>query len=155
MSAQQDHAGIRFPPPFIYLTAILIGVALEWLWPFTISTPAPFRIVSGALFVCATAIAVSGFRELRRHETTFRPDAPSATIVSSGPYRFTRNPLYLSLATLHLAIALAIPSLWAAVMLLPAVFVIRTQVIAREEAYLERAFGESYLAYKRTVRRWL
>ncbi len=98
---------------------------------------------------------VSGFRELRRHDTTIRPDQPSSTIVISGPYRLTRNPLYLSLATFYLGIGLWTNSLWVILLLVPLLFVMTRQVIAREEAYLERAFGDTYLNYKSQVRRWL
>ena len=108
-----------------------------------------------AFIVVAIAIMVAGFRELRRHETTIRPDQPSSTIVNSGPYRFTRNPLYVALATLYVGIGLWTNSLWVILLLVPLLFVMTRQVIAREEAYLERAFGDTYLNYKSQVRRWL
>ena len=151
----EDHAGVRFPPPFIYLSFLVAGLLLSRVRPLTV-VPAfyatVFRIAS---IVVAIAVAGAGFRELRRPETTVRPDQPSSTIVNSGPYRFTRNPLYLSLATLYLGIGLWTNSLWVILLLVPLLFVMTRQVIAREEAYLERAFGDTHLNYKSQARRWL
>ena len=151
----EDHAGVRFPPPFIYLSFLVAGLLLSRVRPLTV-VPASYATVFGIAFiVVAIAVAVAGFRELRRHETTVRPDQPSSTIVNSGPYRFTRNPLYLSLATLYLGIGLWTNSLWVILLLVPLLFVMTRQVIAREEAYLERAFGDTHLNYKSQARRWL
>ena len=151
----EDHAGVRFPPPFIYLSFLVAGLLLSRVRPLTV-VPAFYATVFGIAFiVVAIAVAVAGFRELRRHETTVRPDQPSSTIVNSGPYRFTRNPLYLSLATLYLGIGLWTNSLWVILLLVPLLFVMTRQVIAREEAYLERAFGDTHLNYKSQARRWL
>ena len=153
----EDHAGVRFPPPFIYLSFLVAGLLLSRVRPLTV-VPAFYATVFGIAFIVvaiAIAVAVAGFRELRRHETTVRPDQPSSTIVNSGPYRFTRNPLYLSLATLYLGIGLWTNSLWVILLLVPLVFVMTRQVIAREEAYLERAFGDTHLNYKSQARRWL
>ena len=151
----EDHAGIRFPPPFIYLSFLIAGLLLSRVRPLAV-VPASYATVLGIAFVVvAIAIMVSGFRELRRHETTIRPDQPSSTIVTSGPYRFTRNPLYVSLMTSYLGIGLWTNSLWVILLLVPLLVVMTRQVIAREEAYLERAFGDTYLSYKSEVRRWL
>ena len=97
----EDHAGVRFPPPFVYLSFLVAGLLLSRVRPLTV-VPRLTRQLSGSLLI---VVAVAGFRELRRHETTVRPDQPSSTIVNSGPYRFTRNPLYVSLATLYLGLA--------------------------------------------------
>ena len=150
-----DNAGVKFPPPFVFLISILIGVGLNWLRPMSIvpeTVAMPFGV---ALIVAAGTLAFLGFRELGRHKTAVRPDEPSSAIVKTGPYRFTRNPLYVSLATLHLGIGLWTNSLWVVSMLIPAWIVMTTQIIAREEAYLERAFGDEYLSYKASVRRWI
>lgn len=150
-----DNAGIKFPPPLIFLTSILIGLGLNRIWPMHVvpeGLAMPFGI---AFIVAAFGLAFLGFRELRRHETTVRPDEPSAAIVRSGPYRFTRNPLYVALSTLQLGIGLWANIAWVVLLLLPVWVIMTTQVIAREESYLERAFGDDYLSYKSSVRRWL
>ena len=150
-----DNAGVKFPPPFIFLLSILIGFGINRFWPMTV-VPSSLAMPLGVAFiVAAIALAFLGFRELGRHKTTVRPDEPSSAIVETGPYRFTRNPLYVSLAALQLGIGLWTNILWVVLMLIPAGIVMTTQVIAREEAYLERAFGEDYLRYKASVRRWI
>ena len=150
-----DHAGIKFPPPLVFVISILLGLGLNRVWPMTV-VPPPLAMPFGIAFIVAAfALAFLGFRELGRHKTTVRPDEPSSTIVKTGPYRFTRNPLYVSLSTLQLGIGLWANILWVVVMLIPAWIVMTTQVIAREEAYLERAFGDDYLSYKSSVRRWI
>ena len=150
-----DNAGVKFPPPFIFLLSILIGLGLQRFWPMSV-VPATLTTPLGvASIVFALVLVMLGFRELRRHKTTIRPDEPSSAIVKTGPYRFTRNPLYVSLSALQLGIGLWTNILWVVVMLIPVWIVMTTQVIAREEAYLERAFGEEYSSYKASVRRWI
>lgn len=150
-----DHAGVKFPPPLIFLISILFGLLVNRLYPMSV-VPESLAMPFGILFIVAAfGVAFLGFRELGRHKTTVRPDEPSSAIVKSGPYRFTRNPLYVSLSTLQLGIGLWANILWVVVMLIPVWIVMTTQVIAREEAYLERAFGDDYLAYKSSVRRWI
>jgi protein-S-isoprenylcysteine O-methyltransferase Ste14 len=150
-----DNAGVKFPPPFIFLLSILIGLGLQRFWPMSV-VPATLALPLGVASIAfALVLVILGFRELRRHKTTIRPDEPSSAIVKTGPYRFTRNPLYVSLSALQLGIGLWTNILWVVVMLIPVWIVMTTQVIAREEAYLERAFGEEYSSYKASVRRWI
>lgn len=150
-----DHAGVKFPPPFIFLFSILIGLGINRFWPMSI-VPSTLAMPLGlASIAVATIIVTLGFRELHQYKTTVRPNEPSSAIVKTGPYRFTRNPLYVSLSALQLGIGLWTNILWVVLMLIPVLIVMTTQVIAREEAYLERAFGEEYSSYKASVRRWI
>jgi protein-S-isoprenylcysteine O-methyltransferase Ste14 len=150
-----DNPGIKFPPPLVFLVAILVGVGLKRIWPMSV-VPDSLAIPLGVAFITAAfSLAFLGFRELKRHETTPRPDQASSAIVKSGPYRFTRNPLYVSLSMLHLGIGLLTNNLWVVSMLIPVWIVMTTQVIAREERYLARAFGDEYSSYKASVRRWI
>jgi len=154
-SMSQDNAGVKFPPPLIFLMSILIGLGLTRMRPMSV-VPEDLAMPLGiASIVAAFALAFLGFHELGRHKTTMRIDKPSSAIVKTGPYRFTRNPLYVSLGALQLGIGLWTNSLWIVLMLIPVGITMTTQVIAREEAYLERAFGEDYLRYKASVRRWI
>ena len=154
-SMSEDTAGVKVPPPFIFLISILIGLGLNRARPMSV-VPENLAMPLGVAFVIASiALAFLGFRELGRHKTTIRPDEPSSAIVKTGPYRFTRNPLYVALSALQLGIGLWMNNLWVALMLIPVGIIMTTQVIAREEAYLERAFGEDYLRYKASVRRWI
>lgn len=104
----------------------------------------------------AALIGLSGAWALRRAGTTISVDRPTTAIVASGPYRYSRNPLYVALTLLYLGLgAAALNTLWALVLLPPLLVVIQRGVIEREERYLERKFGEEYRRYKRRVRRWL
>ena len=92
---------------------------------------------------------------MKRAGTNIRPDQPTLAIVSDGPFRFTRNPLYLALTGLYAGIALLVNALWPLLLLAPVLAVLRWGVIAREERYLEAKFGEAYRAYRSRVRRWV
>jgi protein-S-isoprenylcysteine O-methyltransferase Ste14 len=92
---------------------------------------------------------------MRDAETTMRPDKPVSNLIQDGPFRYTRNPLYLSDAMIYSGIAVLRNSLWSILLLPVAMFVIEREVMGREERYLERTFGEEYLDYRRRVRRWI
>ena len=91
----------------------------------------------------------------RRAGTDVKPWRTSTALVTDGPYRWTRNPMYLGMTLVYLGLALAADSLVAVLLLIPVVVIIQTQVIAREERYLEGKFGDEFRAYKARVRRWL
>ena len=101
------------------------------------------------------ALAVWFARTLRAADTTLRTDKPVTSLVQDGPFRYSRNPGYLSLAMLYAGIAILRNALWAILLMPLAMYIIQREVIEREERYLERTFGEEYLAYKRRVRRWV
>ena len=94
-------------------------------------------------------------RTIEKAGTPIRTDRPVPRLVTDGPFRYTRNPGYLGLTMLYAGIAVLRNSLWAILLLPLVLYVIQRQVIGREERYLERTFGEEYLAYKAQVRRWL
>lgn len=91
----------------------------------------------------------------RRAKTSMVPMKPTTALVTSGPYRLTRNPMYLGMAVLYVALALALGVIWALAVLPFVIFAVDRLVIAREEPYLERKFGEQYRQYKGRVRRWV
>jgi protein-S-isoprenylcysteine O-methyltransferase Ste14 len=152
-----DTAGIRFPPPLYYLGGFVLGEAIHQFAPIRLWAPpalAP-RVVGWALVALWAAVSVAAVTLLRRAGTTPNPAKPTTALVIRGPYRFSRNPLYVAVAALYLGAALLANSLWP-LLLFPAVIaLVRTRVIAREEAYLEAKFGDAYRAYKARVRRWL
>jgi protein-S-isoprenylcysteine O-methyltransferase Ste14 len=94
-------------------------------------------------------------RGFKRSETSPKPHKPTRAIVTSGPFRYTRNPIYVSFTLVQLGVALWAASGWILLLLLPVLVTIRYGVIAREEDYLERKFGDEYVSYRRSVRRWL
>jgi protein-S-isoprenylcysteine O-methyltransferase Ste14 len=107
------------------------------------------------LIVGGIAIVVSAIRAFRQARTPVDVRKPTTAIVTHGVFQWSRNPMYLSLTLLYLGLALLLNSLWIVLMAVPVLGVVRWGVIAREELYLERKFGEEYLRYKAKVRRWL
>ncbi len=154
-----DVAGVVAPPPLIYLGFLAAGLGLSYLWPLAIagdSIPAAARTgVGAALAALGIAIGIAGFSQFRRAGTDVRPDRATTALVTTGIYRYSRNPLYISQTLVYAGIALAADSLWAMAFLVPTLVVVRYGVIAREEAYLERKFGDDYRRFKAAVRRWL
>jgi protein-S-isoprenylcysteine O-methyltransferase Ste14 len=150
-----DHARVIAPPPLIYLGFLGLGFLLEWALPVASHVAASPRYwLAYGLAGGGVAIALTAFREFRRAETNVQPHKPTTAIIASGPFAYTRNPLYVALALFHGAIAIATGNVWALMLLAPALLVIHHWVIAREERYLEAKFGEEYTAYKGRVRRW-
>lgn len=153
----RDNAGVRFPPPFVYLGMLLTGIAVGVL----IGRPGlglsfDLRVVIGcALILPAIAIGAAALTKFRGAATNVRPWEPTTAIVETGIYARTRNPMYLGMALLYAGLALLLDSVTAMVLLPVVLIIIHTQVIAREERYLERKFGEPYRAYCKRVRRWI
>jgi protein-S-isoprenylcysteine O-methyltransferase Ste14 len=146
----------RFPfPPAITFAAWLIGWGLGKIWPIPFHWPAWARPLGVLLMVLPVCFAIWAVLTFRRHNTVVDPRGKVSTIVTTGPYRVSRNPMYVSLLVLCVGGILAFHLLWSAI-LLPAVFLaLHYGVIVREERYLQAVFGEPYAAYCRQVRRWL
>jgi protein-S-isoprenylcysteine O-methyltransferase Ste14 len=151
----QDNPGVIAPPPLIYAGALAVGLLANRLYSIPFLPRGLPRALGWPLILCGLGIGTLGFREMKRAGTNVDPREPTTSIVTEGPYRFTRNPLYLSMTLIYggiTALANALPSF----LLLPAVLaVMRRGVIEREERYLERKFGDEYLDYKARVRRWI
>ncbi|NQV20566.1 MAG: isoprenylcysteine carboxylmethyltransferase family protein, partial [Rhodospirillales bacterium] len=114
-----------------------------------------WSILGWALVGAGAAILISSWIKFRKAKTDIRPDKPSSAIIRDGLYHFSRNPIYLCFLIFQAGIGLLMNNLWV-MLLLPVTYILLTRfVIAREEAYLERAFGEDYRSFRRTVRRWL
>ena len=154
MHASADSPGVIAPPPLIYLAALLLALALRavvrlpiadrsLLWPGL------------ALVAAAVALALWGRQTMVAAGTNINPARPATAIVSSGPFRFSRNPLYLSLTLLYLGLTLVANTWWGVILLAPLAAVIHQGVVLREERYLERKFGDGYRRYRTSVRRYL
>jgi len=152
---KSDSPGVIALPPLLYGGTFLVGLALHLLWPVHLLSAVPAR-VAGAVFVLASGvIARWAERAMQRAGTNILPTRPTTTIVSDGPYQFTRNPLYVASTGLFIGLTLLLNSLWPLLLLPPLLALVEWGVIRREERYLERKFGDAYLAYKSRVRRWL
>ena len=156
MTDTTDFANVIFRPPIAWAVAVLAGLALNWLIPLPFlpaATPAGW--LGAMVFALALALFAWAIVTISRAGSNVQTVRPTTTIVDTGPYGFTRNPIYLAMVLGLLAAAIGFNSLWPLLMLVPFVLVIRYGVIAREEAYLERKFGDGYRGYRARVRRWL
>ena len=142
-------------PPRIYLASIVAGALLGIAVPLTF-VPEPFALPIGApLAAIAVALLVWAVRTFRTAGTPVPAREPTTTIVRNGPYRFSRNPIYLAYSLFQLGLAIALDNGWLLATLAGAMALIHYHVIPREEEYLERRFGAQYSEYRRSVRRWL
>jgi len=141
-------------PPIIFLCAILLGIALNRTWPLNFM-PRNFGLLGPVITVCAVVLFLLSYREFRAAGTSVRGSDRTSTIVRTGPYRFSRNPIYLAFILFVLGLSLWLNNLWLLVTLVLAVGIIAMVVIPREERFLERNFTEQYSSYKARVRRWL
>jgi protein-S-isoprenylcysteine O-methyltransferase Ste14 len=150
-----DNPGVIAPPPLIYAGALVIGLLANRLYPLALLPRGLSRVLGWPLIFGGFVIGSLGLREMKRAGTNVDPREPTTTIVTGGPYRFTRNPLYLSMTLVYAGIT-ALANALPAALLLPAVLAfMRRGVIEREERYLERKFGDEYMDYKARVRRWI
>jgi protein-S-isoprenylcysteine O-methyltransferase Ste14 len=142
-------------PPFVYLGAIVVGLLIHWLRPMQWLPPSIEVPIGVVLVVAAIALFISAVRTFRNAGTPVPGDLPTTAIVRAGPYRFSRNPIYLAFTLFQVGIAAWVNSFAVLLMVLPALALMVLVVIPREERYLEARFPSEYLAYKREVRRWL
>jgi protein-S-isoprenylcysteine O-methyltransferase Ste14 len=144
-----------FRPPLIYLASIATGLVLHWAWPRTVLSGVTLATLGSALVVASLLLFGTSVRRFRAAGTPVPARKPTTAIVRSGPYRFSRNPIYLAFSLLQLGIAVWVNSWWLVATLAAAVAIIHWVVVPREEQYLEARFGAAYLDYKASVRRWM
>ena len=151
-----DTAQLPFPPPFVFLTFLIIGSILSAIIPIDLQIPIGLRLLLGvALLAIGFFIASRAIRVMMHARTPVDPFEPTTAIVSEGPYRFSRNPIYLALSIVYLGLAIALNAVWA-IIIWPLVFIAVTYlIIVCEEKYLEAKFGDVYMQYKSKVRRWI
>jgi protein-S-isoprenylcysteine O-methyltransferase Ste14 len=155
LQPQEDRPGVRIPPPLLFLIPVLAFVIVEHFVPTTFVL-GPVRWIAGVLLVAGgLALNVVGFITQKRAGTDPIPFNPTTKIVSHGLYRFSRNPMYIGFAFWTLGLAVLLNSVWALCAVPIGLVLIDRLVVAREEMYLERKFGDEYLSYKRRVRRWI
>ena len=156
MSSSSDTAGVLAPPPILFAIGFGLAMLLHWLHPLAIG-PHSIRMewagtilidISGLLALWATVYMVKA-------RTRINPLRPTTALVIAGPYRFSRNPMSVSLVVLFVGLALRLDTLWPLLLLLPLLIVYHYGVVQREERYLERKFGDTYRNYRSAVRRWI
>jgi protein-S-isoprenylcysteine O-methyltransferase Ste14 len=155
MADNQDNPGIRVPPPLIYLLPLAAGLVLDRRLHLPFLPRGVARGLGWSLLGGGAALNAWFLLRIRKADVPIRTDKPVPRLTTEGPFGYSRNPSYLALALIYAAIASLRNSLWAILLLPFVVYVIQREVIGREERYLERTFGEEYLAYKARVRRWV
>ncbi|MBV9278591.1 MAG: isoprenylcysteine carboxylmethyltransferase family protein [Chloroflexi bacterium] len=151
----RDAPGVIAPPPLVYLGGLLVGFALQRLLPAPRQPRTVTRPMGGALLVTGVALAAWFITAFRRAGTPVDPRQTPTALVTTGPYRITRNPGYLALALVYSGITLVAGAFWPLLLLVPTLIVIDRGVIAREERYLEVKFGDEYIELKGRTRRWI
>jgi len=143
-------------PPLLFLGCLLAGWGVGFLHPLRLGLPDAARYwVSALALVCAASLGGWGLLTFRRMGTTHEPNGTASALLTSGPFRFSRNPLYLALSATLVGFALLLDSAWIVILVPVLVLLLDRLVIAREEVRLRTQFGEVYLAYARRVRRWI
>ena len=156
-----DTAGALVRPPILLLVALLLGFALDHLLPLPRQVPGTGPIhwisaaIAGCLILAGLGIFAAGLRTFAKAKTPVPGTRPTRALVTTGIYRWSRNPIYLAMILVCGGIGLVVRSPWILILPLPLAITLRYAVVAREEAYLERRFGGNYRDYKARVRRWL
>ena len=153
---ERDGATVRFPPPLIYLGAVVIGGLLHrFVLPLPLELPTGLRIgVEVAIALLGVTLIAGAVGLFRRTEQDLKPWTRTPEIISTGIYQFTRNPMYVGMALIQASIGIGLENGWIIALLPPVLVLIYTTAIRPEEAYLERKFGDTYIEYKGSVRRW-
>jgi len=154
-----DRAAVRIFPPGVPLAAILAGVGLDRLWPIEpwIDLPAAARYWIGGIIVLGSILGLGLWSVVlfRRSGQSENPWKPTPLIVERGPFRLTRNPMYLQMVLVCIGFAVMLMNVWIAILTPVCAWLLQRYAILPEEAYLERKFGDAYRDYAKRVRRWL
>ncbi len=156
--SEADRSGVRLFPPLVFAVAMGMAFLIQRRFPLPVAGAeyAPTLRMVGVVFILdAIALAIWAIATFRRIGTTPNPAGGSTALALGGPYRISRNPMYLGLCVLQVGIGLAANVLWPLILLPLFVLLMRQAVIVPEERYLEAKFGEPYRAYKARVQRWI
>ena len=146
---------VKLPPPLIFLFFVLLAWGIDTQWPLTINDHIIVKIIGIALTTTGLLLILIAAWQFKQASTHIEPWKPTHHIVTSGIFKFSRNPIYLGLGLITIGAGIFVGMLWVCLSVAPSLLSVYWYVIKREEAYLEAKFGEEYLRYKRSVRRWL
>ncbi|MGD0688887.1 MAG: isoprenylcysteine carboxylmethyltransferase family protein [Candidatus Bathyarchaeia archaeon] len=154
MNAEVDRPRV-VPAPVIFFGILILGFLLNWVLPLAFFPGRSVQIAGVIILVPGFLIGGSGIIEMRRAHTSPDPREPTTALVEKGVFRYTRNPLYLSMFVFFLGIAVFLDVLWLILLFPLLLFVVERGTVKPEELYLERKFGEAYLQYRKHVPRWM
>lgn len=155
MHESTHHTAVRVPPPAIFAAYLAAALLLNWALPVAAPWLAAFRILGGLAVVGGLLLAGVAMSHMIKAHTTPDPDRPTTALVIQGPYRLTRNPIYLGFFLAYLGFTFVAATLWGIVLSPFLLWTVTTVIIRREELRLEAAFPDAYRAYKSHVRRWV
>jgi protein-S-isoprenylcysteine O-methyltransferase Ste14 len=150
-----DAPSVKIIPPLVYLAGLVIGFLANIWMPIKVVPSLAAWTSGGILIFCGAVLTGSAVLKFKDVGTTVRPDRAASMLVIVGPYKITRNPMYLGLACVYFGVAVAGQSVWALILLPVVLTIIQHRAIEPEEAFLERRFGADYVGYKENVRRWI
>lgn len=153
--AKAQDASKAAPAPVIYAAVLLVGGLLSLAFPMSFLPRIVTWIAGAACVLLPFLLGFAALAAMRRAGTSVKPYKPTTALLTEGPFRLTRNPLYLGMTIQYIGLALLFNALWAIALLPVALVIVHLTVIKREERYLEQKFGEEYLRYKARVRRWI
>jgi len=142
-------------PPLLFVGTLAVGLVLHWLMPVHLLPRLVALGMGAAILFLSWLLVRAAEQAMKQAGTNIRPDQPTLAIVTDGPFRFSRNPMYLASTGLYLAVTLLFNALWPLVLLPLILIALEWGVIRREERYLETKFGDPYREYRSRVRRWL
>jgi protein-S-isoprenylcysteine O-methyltransferase Ste14 len=154
-SNSTDHSGVVVPPPLIYVALFLIGMGFQRYVPLARLPVGNGRVLGAVLVLSWLGLTTWSFRRFWASGTSIVPIRPTTKLVTEGPYRLTRNPMYLGLLLLYIGVGCWFGLVWPLLLAPIVVWVMSVSVIGREERYLTRKFGDEYGQYRAHVRRWL
>jgi protein-S-isoprenylcysteine O-methyltransferase Ste14 len=151
----KDSPNVVSYPPLVFFGAFALGLLLNWLLPMRSFSSELWRAAGGMLGLTGSLLATWGVYAMHRAGTPVRPGFPATALVTNGPFRYSRNPLYLALTIIYIGGTMSLGSWWPLATLVPALAVVHWKIVRREEDYLESQFSDAYRAYKAQVRRWV
>jgi protein-S-isoprenylcysteine O-methyltransferase Ste14 len=150
-----DVPNVVILPPLLYVLALAVGFLVQWLAPRPIISSNAGYWIGGVLLASGVFLAIWGRRVMERAGTNVNPTLPSTALVATGPFLFSRNPLYVALTLIYVGLALLANALWVLVLIVPVLLIMHYGVIRREERYLEARFADAYREYRSRVRRYV
>ncbi len=145
----------RIRPPRLYVLVIVMGISAGIIWPVNMFSPWAQAFFGPLIMVTGFLLKLWAVREFRQSGTCVPAHKPTTRLVTTGPYRYTRNPMFISSSVFLFGLGVLVDSLWLILMLVPLIIYIHTRFVRREEAFLRMKFGDAYQAYALRVRRWI
>jgi len=151
-----DNAGVKLSPPIVYLGLGLIGVGMDYVIPLSIGIDPPLTYIGVIVIIFSIVSTVFVAKNLfKKYETSPDPWGTTTKIITTGPYKYSRNPMYIFACGVPVGLGIAFNTFWALFAFIPALIIVYFTAVKKEEKYLEAKFGQAYIDYKRKVRRWL